>query len=59
VSTAIGKRGRTRRRLLGAVAVVVALIWVFPIYWMINSAFLPLNKLQTTKPTFFPLRFVF
>ena len=29
-------------------------LWVFPIYWMINSAFLPLNKLQTPEPTFFP-----
>jgi len=55
VSTAIRKRGGTRRRLLGAVAVVVALIWVFPIYWMINSAFLPNNRLQTPEPTFFPL----
>jgi N,N'-diacetylchitobiose transport system permease protein len=55
VSTAIRKRGGTRRRLLGAVAVVVALIWVFPIYWMISSAFLPTNRLRTPEPTFFPL----
>lgn len=46
---------RTGRRVLGIVAVVVAIAWVFPIYWMVNSAFLPLNKLQTSKPTFFPL----
>jgi len=55
VSTAIRKRGGTRRRLLGAVAVVVALIWVFPIYWMISSSFLPTNRLRTPEPTFFPL----
>ena len=42
------------RRALGFLAVVIALIWVFPIYWMINSSFLPLNKLQTRVPTFFP-----
>jgi N,N'-diacetylchitobiose transport system permease protein len=48
------RRGRAGRRLLGALAVVVALIWVFPIYWMINSAFLPNNRLQTPEPTFFP-----
>ncbi|NYJ06917.1 carbohydrate ABC transporter permease [Petropleomorpha daqingensis] len=54
MSTPVGKRGGTRRRLLGAVAVVVALIWVFPIYWMINSAFLPTNRLRTPEPTFFP-----
>jgi N,N'-diacetylchitobiose transport system permease protein len=55
VSTATRTRGGTRHRLLGAVAVVVALIWVFPIYWMISSAFLPTNRLRTPEPTFFPL----
>ena len=53
MSTAIGKRGGTRRRLLGAV--VVALIWVFPIYWMISSAFLPTDRRRTPEPTFLPL----
>ena len=51
-------RGRgpdLRRRLLGALAVVVALAWVFPIYWMISSAFLPTNRLRTPEPTFFPV----
>ncbi|AEE45484.1 carbohydrate ABC transporter permease [Cellulomonas fimi] len=54
-----GESGRTAsplaRRLLGLVAVLVAVAWVFPIYWMINSAFLPLNKLQAPEPTFLPL----
>lgn len=45
----------TRRRLLGALAVVVALLWVFPVYWMISSAFLPTNRLRTPEPTFFPV----
>jgi N,N'-diacetylchitobiose transport system permease protein len=49
------RNGRTGRRLLGLLAVVVALVWVFPIYWMINSAFLPNNRLQTPEPTFFPI----
>ncbi|MBB3675899.1 carbohydrate ABC transporter permease [Modestobacter versicolor] len=47
-------RTRLGRRLLGALAVVVALVWVFPIYWMISSAFLPTNRLRTAEPTFFP-----
>lgn len=47
-------QSRGGRRALGALAVVLALAWVFPIYWMINSAFLPLNKLQTPTPTFVP-----
>lgn len=54
------RRGaRSRRtwsgRLLGALAVVIALLWVFPIYWMVNSAFLPTNRLRTPDPTFLPL----
>ncbi|GGB98740.1 carbohydrate ABC transporter permease [Cellulomonas carbonis] len=43
------------RWLLGALAVVVALLWVFPIYWMVVSAFLPTNRLRTPDPTFFPV----
>jgi N,N'-diacetylchitobiose transport system permease protein len=52
-----GRRPRTgaAQRLLGAIAVAVALVWVFPVYWMINSAFLPTNRLQTGDPVFLPL----
>ncbi len=50
-----GRGAAARRRLLGALAVVVALLWVFPIYWMVNSAFLPNNRLRTPEPTFFPV----
>ena len=54
-----GSRPGTRqrgwgKRLLGVLAVVVALVWVFPIYWMISSAFLPTNELRRAEPTFFP-----
>ncbi|WP_374205028.1 carbohydrate ABC transporter permease, partial [Actinotalea sp. C106] len=51
------RRGRARagRWALGGVAVAVALVWVFPIYWMISSSLLPTNRLQTPTPTFIPL----
>lgn len=53
-----GPAGRRRRRpanaLLGLLAIVVALVWVFPIYWMVVSAFLPTNRLRTPEPTFWP-----
>jgi N,N'-diacetylchitobiose transport system permease protein len=56
------RRGRTDRRGgpvtrwgLGALAVGIALVWVFPIYWMIASAFLPVNRLRTREPTFVPV----
>lgn len=50
-----GRRRPLARRLLGALAVVVSLVWVFPVYWMISSAFLPSNRLRTAEPTFFPV----
>jgi N,N'-diacetylchitobiose transport system permease protein len=40
--------------MLGVLAVAVALLWVFPIYWMISSAFLPTNQLRRAEPTFVP-----
>lgn len=47
-------RTRAARWLLGTLAVVVALVWAFPIYWMVSSAFLPTARLRTPEPTFFP-----
>ena len=47
--------GVVRRWSLGTLAVVVAVAWVFPIYWMVNSSFLPTNRLRTPTPTFFPV----
>jgi N,N'-diacetylchitobiose transport system permease protein len=35
-------------------AVAVAVVWVFPIYWMISSAFLPTGELRRAEPTFVP-----
>ena len=52
---AAGEGNPVLRRVLSAVAVVVALLWVFPIYWMVNSALLPTNRLRTPTPTFVPL----
>ncbi|MBC9820368.1 carbohydrate ABC transporter permease [Terrabacter sp. MAHUQ-38] len=43
-----------RRALLSVVAVAVAVVWAFPVYWMINSAFLDTVTLQRTTPTFLP-----
>ena len=33
---------------------LTALAWVFPVYWMINSAFLPTNWLRPPEPSFLP-----
>ena len=45
---------RPRRILLGALAVVLGLIWVFPVYWMLNSSLLPNVVLQSSTPTWLP-----
>lgn len=46
---------RLAKALLGVLAVVIALLWIFPVYWMVNSAFLPTIILQSFIPTFFPV----
>ena len=44
-------RSRLKRTLLTTVALVLAFAWAFPVYWMLNSAFLPNVVLQSTTPT--------
>jgi N,N'-diacetylchitobiose transport system permease protein len=48
------RRIRTSRILMGALGIALALIWVFPVYWMMNSALLPNVILQNTTPTWLP-----
>ncbi|MBD8078031.1 carbohydrate ABC transporter permease [Cellulosimicrobium arenosum] len=48
------RRIRPARVVLSAVAVVVAVVWVFPVYWMVNSSLLPQARLQSREPNFFP-----
>ena len=42
------------KRLLGVLAIVIAVFWVFPVYWMVNSSLLPNVTLQSFVPTFIP-----
>lgn len=48
------QRVRPGRVLLGVLAVVLGLIWVFPVYWMLNSSLLPNVVLQSSTPTWLP-----
>ncbi|MGB7819607.1 MAG: carbohydrate ABC transporter permease [Ornithinibacter sp.] len=48
------RRSRTPRMLLTILALVLSAVWAFPVYWMINSAFLSNVTLQSTNPTFLP-----
>jgi N,N'-diacetylchitobiose transport system permease protein len=48
------KRGRGLTRVLNAVAVLVAIVFAFPIYWTVNTAFKSANEYQTFTPRFWP-----
>ncbi len=48
--------GRTRRTVLSVLAIVIAVIWVFPVYWMVSSSLIPTATLASFIPTFFPTR---
>ena len=48
------KARRGRRVGLSTLGVGLALIWVFPVYWMINSSFLANRTLQRFTPTWVP-----
>jgi N,N'-diacetylchitobiose transport system permease protein len=45
---------KPRTIILSVVGIVIALIWLFPVYWMLNSSLLPNAVLQSTTPTFLP-----
>ncbi|WP_240674878.1 carbohydrate ABC transporter permease [Cellulomonas endophytica] len=42
-------------RLWALLALVLAALWAFPVYWMVQSAFLPTNRLRAPDPSFLPL----
>lgn len=55
------RRGASRqsrkRRILNTIAVAVGVIWVFPIYWMLDTAFVPSDQLFGVVPKFLPAPF--
>jgi N,N'-diacetylchitobiose transport system permease protein len=40
-----------------AVAIVFAVVIIFPVYWMVNSAFEPNSAITSLTPSFFPVHF--
>ncbi len=45
---------RLRRFLTAMVTVFIAIVWAFPVYWMINSSFLTPLTISRLTPTFVP-----
>lgn len=51
-------RSRPRRRVaLYTVATAFCVVWAFPVYWMLNTAFKPYGDILTTTPGFLPFPF--
>ncbi|MFI2752879.1 carbohydrate ABC transporter permease [Cellulomonas sp. P22] len=44
------------KALLSLVALAVAVVWAFPVYWMLISSLLPNVRLTSGAPTFWPTR---
>jgi N,N'-diacetylchitobiose transport system permease protein len=48
-------RRRKPRWIVTTIAIVFSLVWVFPVYWMLNTALKPTAEVMTSTPLFFPL----
>ncbi|WP_330451292.1 MULTISPECIES: carbohydrate ABC transporter permease [unclassified Streptomyces] len=47
--------GRPRGgKLTNTLAVLFCLVWIFPVYWMLNTAFKPRSEAMTPTPHFWP-----
>ena len=55
VSTRTRARHSTSKVVLSIVGVVIALVWFFPVYWMLNSSLLSNVVLTSNAPSFFPI----
>lgn len=48
------RRRRLGRGTLNVIGVLLALLWVFPVYWMVNTALTPRQNLFGLTPSLFP-----
>lgn len=55
-ATVRGQRHARRHWRLGTrlTAIVFCLVWIFPVYWMVNTAFKPRAEVMTPTPEFVP-----
>jgi N,N'-diacetylchitobiose transport system permease protein len=51
------KRYRVMTWVWRVIAIVFAAVTIFPVYWMINSAFEPNSEITSLTPSFFPVHF--
>ncbi|HEX2418352.1 MAG TPA: carbohydrate ABC transporter permease [Micromonosporaceae bacterium] len=47
-------RGRARRAVANGAGVLISVVMLFPVYWMVLTAFKPSSEILTFEPTFLP-----
>src|ERR1700743_666801 len=47
-------RSRTGTVVANIAGLLFAVVMAFPVYWAVNTAFKPVNEVQTFDPKFFP-----
>ncbi|MFF2371485.1 carbohydrate ABC transporter permease [Agromyces sp. NPDC058110] len=55
-STWRARRPRRPRWASNLIAVAFCAVWIFPVYWMVNTAFKPREEILTPTPLFLPRR---
>ena len=48
------RRRRPVRWISSSIAIVFCVVWIFPVYWMVNTAFKPRSEAMTSTPLFLP-----
>jgi N,N'-diacetylchitobiose transport system permease protein len=51
------KRPKPARVAVNAAAVLFCVLWAFPVYWMVNTAFKPTSDILSPTPKFLPFPF--
>jgi N,N'-diacetylchitobiose transport system permease protein len=49
------RRGRGRRATLNTAAIAFIVVWIFPVYWMVDTAFKPYGDILRSTPGFLPI----
>lgn len=49
------RHGRGRRAALNTAATAFVLLWIFPVYWMVDTAFKPYGDILQSTPRFLPI----
>ena len=49
------RRGRWSQAGWNAVGIAVSLVLVFPVYWMVSTAFKPDTEIHSSSPTWFSI----